>query len=147
VNPRKKAGLAAIALLASTLVAAAPQAIVAPPARNWTLPLFTKEGFRQMTLRGDEVRPISADRIDISGMIVTVFSGDAQAKVDSVISSPEATFMINEKIARGDKSVHLVRDDVEVTGDDWTYFYNEKRVLIARNARVVFHAAMPDILK
>ncbi len=100
-----------------------------------------------MTLRGDEVRPISADRIDISGMIVTVFSGDAQAKVDSVISSPEATFMINEKIARGDKSVHLVRDDVEVTGDDWTYFYNEKRVLIARNARVVFHAAMPDILK
>jgi len=147
VNPRKKAGLAAIALLASTLVAAAPQAIVAPPARNWTLPLFTKEGFRQMTLRGDEVRPISADRIDISGMIVTVFSGDAQAKVDSVISSPEATFMINEKIARGDKSVHLVRDDVEVTGDDWTYFYNEKRVLIARNASVVFHAAMPDILK
>lgn len=147
MNPRKKAGLAAIALLASTLVAAAPQAIVAPPARNWTLPLFTKEGFRQMTLRGDEVRPISADRIDISGMIVTVFSGDAQAKVDSVISSPEATFMINEKIARGDKSVHLVRDDVEVTGDDWTYFYNEKRVLIARNARVVFHAAMPDILK
>ena len=93
------------------------------------------------------MRPISADRIDISGMIVTVFSGDAQAKVDSVISSPEATFMINEKIARGDKSVHLVRDDVEVTGDDWTYFYNEKRVLIARNARVVFHAAMPDILK
>ena len=51
MNPRKKAGLAAIALLASTLVAAAPQAIVAPPARNWTLPLFTKEGFRQMTLR------------------------------------------------------------------------------------------------
>ena len=100
-----------------------------------------------MTLRGDEVRPISADRIDISGMIVTVFSGDAQAKVDSVISSPEATFMINEKIARGDKSVHLVRDDVEVTGDGWTYLYNEKKVLIARNARVVFHAAMPDILK
>ena len=120
---------------------------MAPPAKNWTLPLFTKEGFRQMTLRGNEVRPVTADRIDISGLNITVFSGDAQAKVDSVLTSPEAMFMISEKIARGDKSVRLVRDDVEVTGEKWTYFYNEKKVLIARNAHVVFHAAMPDILK
>jgi len=147
VNRREKPLLAAVALLASILGTAAQDVAVAPPARNWTLPLFTKEGFPEMTLRGDEVRPVSSDRIDISGMTVTVFSGDALARVDSVLSSPEATFMINEKIARGDKSVRLVRDDVEVTGENWTYFYKEKKVLIARNARVVFHAAMPDILK
>lgn len=120
---------------------------MAPPAKNWTLPLFTKEGFRQMTLRGDEVRPVTSDRVDISGMVVTVYSGDAQARVVSVLSSPEATFMINERIARGDRSVRLVRDDVEVNGAGWTYYYNEKKVLIARNSHVVFHAAMPDILK
>ncbi|HXQ80680.1 MAG TPA: hypothetical protein VN775_05175 [Opitutaceae bacterium] len=147
MNRREKPLLAAVALLASILGTAAQDVAVAPPARNWTLPLFTKEGFPEMTLRGDEVRPVSSDRIDISGMTVTVFSGDALARVDSVLSSPEATFMINEKIARGDKSVRLVRDDVEVTGENWTYFYKEKKVLIARNARVVFHAAMPDILK
>ncbi len=147
MKPRTRLVLAATAVLVSALGAAAQDAFIAPPARNWILPLFTKEGFRQMTLRGDEVRPVNNDRIDISGMIVTVFSGDALGKVDSVISSPEATFMINERIARGDKSVRLVRDDTEVTGEGWTYFYNEKKVLIARNARVVFHAAMPDILK
>jgi hypothetical protein len=145
-RPQKKL-LAAVALLACLTGAPAQDTPVAPPAKNWTLPLFTKEGFRQMTLRGDEVRPVTADRIDISGVTVTVYSGDALAKVDSVLSSPEATFMINEKIASGDKSVRLVRDDVEVTGEKWTYFYNERKVLIARNARVVFHAAMPDILK
>jgi hypothetical protein len=147
VNRPSHSLLTVIALLACVPGAPAQDGALAPPARNWTLPLFTKEGFRQMTLRGDEVRPVTSDRVDISGMVVTVYSGDAQATVVSVLSSPEATFMINERIARGDKSVRLVRDDVEVTGAGWTYYYNEKKVLIARNSHVVFHAAMPDILK
>lgn len=138
---------AAVALAASALAAAAQDVAIAPPARNWTLPLFTKEGFRQMTLRGDEVRPISSDRVDIIGMNVTVFSGTAVPKVDSVLLSPEATFLINEKVARGDKSVRLIRDDVEVTGEGWTYSYEEKKVLILRHAHVVFHSSLPDMLK
>ncbi|MGA2016710.1 MAG: hypothetical protein ABSH26_07115 [Opitutaceae bacterium] len=146
VNRTGKALAAAAALIAGA-TGAAQEAAVPPPARNWTLPLFTKEGFAQMTLRGDEVRPVTADRIDVSGFSVTAYSGDAQARVDSVLSSPEATFLINEKVARGDRSVRLVRDDAEVTGEMWTYSYNEKKVIIARNAHVVFHAAMPDILR
>jgi predicted phosphodiesterase len=129
------------------LCAWAQEAPVAPPARNWTLPLFTKEGFHQMTLRGDEVRPVSADRIDVTGMNVTVFSGNADAKVDSVLVSPQATFLLNEKIARGDRAVRLVRDDVDVRGEGWNYSYNEKKVLIFRHAHVVFHSALPDMLK
>jgi hypothetical protein len=125
----------------------AQDATIAPPAKNWTLPLFTKEGYRQMTLKGAEVRPVTSDRIDIGGLDVTVFSGGPEAKVDTVILSPEASFMINEKIARGDQSVRLIRDDVDVTGQGWTYYYNEKKVLIARNAHVVFHAGLPDILR
>jgi hypothetical protein len=51
---------------------------VAPPAKELDAsPLHGKEGYRQMTLRGDEVRPVSSDRIDILGMNVTVFSGKA----------------------------------------------------------------------
>jgi hypothetical protein len=136
-----------LALLASVPCAPAEDSTVAPPARNWTLPMFTKEGYRQMTLRGDEVRPITADRIDITGMSVTVFSGKAEPRVDSVLLSPAATFLINEKIARGDGAVRLVRDDVEVTGEGWTYLYNQKKVLIYHHAHVVFHAPLPDILK
>jgi hypothetical protein len=147
VNQPQKRLLAAAALAACALSMTAQDIAVAPPARNWVLPLFTKEGFRQMTLRGDEVRPVSSDQVDISGVTVTVLSGDARAKVDSFLSSPEATFMINEKIARGPGAVRLVRDDVEVTGKGWTYYYEQRKVLIARNAHVVFHAAMPDMLR
>jgi hypothetical protein len=147
VNGLQKCRWAVFALLASPLGAPAQDTMVAPPARNWILPLFTKEGFRQMTIRGDEVSPVSNDRVDITGMNVTVFSGGAEAKVDSVLLSPQATFLLTEKTARGDKSVRLVRDDVEVSGEVWTYLYNEKKVLISRHAHVVFHSALPDLLK
>lgn len=147
MNVLKNRCWAAAALLGFIPVAPAQEVAVAPPARNWTLPLFTREGYRQMTLKGDEVRPVSADRIDIVGMNVTVFSGGPEARVDSVLLSPEATFLINEKVARGDKTVRLIRDDVDVTGEGWSYSYNEKKVLISRHAHVVFHSALPDILK
>jgi hypothetical protein len=147
VNPTHKTRLAAVAMLASILAAGAEEVPVAPPARNWTLPLFTKEGYRQITLKGDEVHPVSSDRIDIMGMNFTVFSGLADAKVDSVLLSPEATFMLDEKVAHGAKQVRLIRDDLEVTGEGWTYIYNEKKVLISKHAHVVFHSALPDMLK
>jgi hypothetical protein len=138
---------AAAALLACAPFAPAQEVAVAPPARNWTLPLFTREGYHQMTLRGDEVRPVTSDQIDIIGMNVTVFSGGPDERVDSVLLSPAATFLINEKIAKGDSTVRLIRDDVDATGEGWTYTYNEKKVLISRHAHVVFHSALPDILK
>jgi len=147
VKQLQKVGLAAAVLLAWAPRGSADEIAVAPPARNWTLPLFTKEGFRQVTLRGDEVRPVSSDRIDVSGMNVTVFSGDAEARVDSVLISPEATFLLNEKMVQGDRTVRLVRDDVDVRGEGWSYNYNEKKVLIYRRTHVVFHSALPDMLK
>ena len=134
-------------LLACVPGLAAQDVAVGPPATNWTLPLFTKEGFRQMTLRGDMVRPVDSNRVDIVGMDFTVFSGGPDAKIDSVILSPEATFLISERVARGAGYVRLVRDDIEVTGDEWSYSYNEKKVLIKRKAHVVFHAALPNMLK
>jgi hypothetical protein len=129
------------------LASAAQDIAVAPPASNWTLPLFTKEGYRQMTLRGDLVHPVDSDRVEIVGMNFTVFSGGADAKVDSVILSPKARFMINERIASGAGTVRLIRDDIDVTGEDWNYSYNEKKVLIMRKAHVVFHATLPEMLK
>jgi hypothetical protein len=147
VNRANRSPWVALAVLAAAPFSPAQDTAVAPPARNWTLPLFTKEGYRQMTLRGDVMRPVTPDRVDITGMNVTVFSGTPEAKVDSVLLSPAATFLIAEKIARGDGAVRLVRDDVEVTGIGWTYIYNEKKVLISQHAHVVFHSALPDILK
>ena len=120
----------------------------ASPAKNWVLPLFTdKEGFRTMTLRGSEARAVGANRIDVVDLNIMVFSGDATARVDSVLLSPQASFFPKEDRATGEKSVRLVRDDVEVTGEGWSYDHATKKVSLAQNARVVFRAQLNDILK
>jgi hypothetical protein len=136
-----------LSLLAGLAAAWAQEVSAAAPAKNWKLPLFTKEGFRSMTLLGSEVRPVDAGRIDVTDMNITVFSGDAAAKVDTVILSPAATFLQKENLARGDKSVRLLRDDIEVTGEDWTYDQTARKATIAKKVRVVFRAQLPDILK
>lgn len=137
--------LSSFAVLSAAAPAPQPPPVVA---KNWSLPLFTKEGYRSMTLRGTEARTISADRIDIIDLNITTFTGDATARVESILLCRElASFFPNEKLVRGDASVRLVRDDIEVTGEQWTYDHNAKKVSLGRNARVTFKAQLPDILK
>ncbi len=138
-----------LSLLASLTRAAEPARTVQPVvAKNWSLPLFTKEGHRSLTLRGTEARTFSAERIDIIDLNITTFNGDATAKVDSILLCRElASFFPNEKIVRGKSTVRLVRDDLEITGEQWTYDHAAKKVSLARHARITFKAQLPDILK
>jgi hypothetical protein len=118
------------------------------PAVNWMLPIFTdKEGYRSMTLRGSEVRPQNSGAIAVTDLNITIFSGDAAARVDSILLSPAATFYPRENRATGEKSVRFIRDDIEVTGVGWTYDHAAKKVSLHSNVRVTFSAQMDDILK
>ncbi len=118
-----------------------------PPAINWVLPIFTdKEGYRSMTLRGSEVRPVGRT-IAVTDLNITIFSGDAATTVDSILLSPSAVFLPKENRARGDKSVRFIRDDFEVTGVGWTYDHATKKVSLQQNVRVTFRAQLNDILK
>ena len=127
--------------------ASAPPATGSAPAVNWVLPLFTdKEGFRSMTLRGTEVRPVGKN-IAVTDLSITIFSGDAKAQVDSMLLSPSALFLSQEQRASGDKTVRFIRDDVEVTGLGWTYDHAARKVSLRQNVRVTFRAQLNDILK
>ena len=100
------------------------------------------------SLRGTEARTFSAERIDIIDLNITTFNGDATAKVDSILLCRElASFFPNEKIVRGESTVRLMRDDLEITGEQWTYDHAAKKVSLARHARITFKAQLPDILK
>ena len=124
-----------------------PATTAAPPAFNWVLPIFSdKEGFRSMTLRGSEVRPIGRS-IEVTDLSITIFSGDAATQVDSMLLSPSAVFLPKENRAGGEKSVRFIRDDFEVTGVGWTYDHTAKKVSLQQNVRVTFRAQLNDILK
>jgi hypothetical protein len=139
------AGLCALPLLAD---GPAPQ-VVGAPARNWVFPRFTKEGYRSMTLRGTEVREISAEQIDIVGLNITVFSHDPAAQITSIVLSPSASYFLKDDRATGREAVRLIdyQAQLEVTGEDWTYELAQKKISLARNIRVVIHAPLPNLLK
>ncbi len=99
-----------------------------------------------MTLRGTEVRP-GPNGIAVTDLSITIFSGKEDAKVDSILLSPDAKFLPKEKRALGSKSVRLIRDDIEVTGVGWNYDHEAKKISLQKNVRVVFHSQLNDILK
>ena len=145
------AGSLVAALRAQAPVAASavtvPPASGTAPAVNWVLPIFTdKEGFRSMTLRGSEVRPVGKS-VAVTDLSITIFTGDAKAQVDSMLLSPAAVFSPKENRASGDKTVRFIRDDVEVTGLGWTYDHVTRKVSLQQNVRVTFRAQLNDILK
>lgn len=134
-------------LLAPCALLLGGEAAAPAPAQNWVLPIFTdKEGYRSMTLRGTEVWPRGKD-IAVTDLSITVFTGDASARVDSILLSPAAVFHTKENRASGDKAVRFIRDDFEVTGVGWTYDHAARKVSLQSNVRVTFRTPLNDILK
>lgn len=139
--------LGGLAVRSSDAPAVAPAA-VSTPAKNWVLPLFTdKEGYRTMTLKGSEVRPITKDQIDVKDLNITVFSGDAAAHVEDVLLSPLAHFFPDRNFASGESTFRFIRDDVEVSGENWTYDHATKKITIQKHTRIVFQTQLPNFLK
>ncbi|HVU34619.1 MAG TPA: LPS export ABC transporter periplasmic protein LptC [Opitutaceae bacterium] len=117
-------------------------------AAGWEFPIFTdKEGYHVLTLRGAQAEIISADQVNVTDFSAFVFSGDASERVETVLLSPQATFYPKLYRATGDSPVRLIHDDIEVTGRGWTYDHNTKKVSLAHDVRVTFHAQLSDILK
>jgi hypothetical protein len=136
-------------ILAAAFVAPALTfaASVTAPAKNWVLPLFTKEGHRSMTARGSEARAASAQQFEVSDLNLTIFTGDVSMKVDTVILAPSASFVPDEQRAFGTEFVRFIRDDVEASGQRWNYLHREKKISLAGNVRITFQAELTDLLR
>jgi len=117
------------------------------PAKNFILPTFTREGYYSMRLCGSEARMLTLRLLELDDMNLTVFSGDASNRVDSVLLSPIARVSLDEDIARGPGTIRLIRDDLDLTGEQWTYNHAKKSISIAKDVRVVFHSELKDLLK
>ena len=137
---------------APATAAPGPAAATAPalpdsPAVNWVLPIFSdKEGHRLMKLQGTEVRPVDG-RVAVTNLMITTFTGDARAAVDSILLSPRAVFSPQDHTARGEQTVRFIQGDVEVTGTRWAYDHAAKKVSLEGDVRVTFRARITDILR
>ncbi len=141
-------------LFAGLLVVGASRAQSPPPApgggsaQNWSTHRFSdKEGYREMSVRGSEIHPAGPDKINVTDLSIAVYSGDAAAHIDTILLSPNADFFTKENRASGEKSVRLIRDDLEASGQRWTFDQAQKKVSLDGRVRIVFNAEIKDLLK
>ncbi len=140
--------LAVLASLVSSLSAPSLRAVdLTAPAYNWALPLFTKEGFRTMVAHGSKASVTGKDQYEVADLNLTLFSGDAAARVETVILSPAATFEPDAKLAHGENHVRFIRDEVEAAGTRWTYDHAHKKISLDGDVRVTFNAEVTALLK
>lgn len=146
--------LASISLLLALAAASAPAAEPAAPkvkpsapVKDFRLPTFDKAGKRATFMKADEALFVTPTQIDVKNMQFTLFTKDGTGSFDSVLLAPVATFLTDKQIVRGNDSVRLLRVNVEVTGEQWSYNHPEKRVLIGNNVKVTFQDELKDIIK
>jgi hypothetical protein len=139
--------LLAFLLAASAGQAATTQITPDKPIINFRLPDFTPEGYRSKLVRGSEARYQPGGVIDIIGLNLSIYTGDADGKVETLILSPSAQVVPAEEIVRGNDSIRVIDDRLEATGSEWTYSHRDKNVSIRKNVRVVLRTQLKDILQ
>ncbi|MSU69943.1 MAG: hypothetical protein EXS39_04050 [Opitutaceae bacterium] len=134
-------------MFAAVLLGAALPAGSDAPVKNFVLKIFTREGPLAYVVRGAVARYRGPDLIDVTDMNITIYSTGAGIHPETILLSPQASFLPAANRAQGQKSVRFIRDDLEAWGTQWTYDHAEKRISLDQQVRVVFHAELKDILK
>jgi hypothetical protein len=98
-------------------------------------------------VRGSEARFTAKNQIDISGLTLTVFTGNAEDRIETMILSPAAVVHPAEAIVTGPDTIRVINDQFEAAGSDWRYEPKSKKVSINKNVRVTFRAEFKDYLK
>jgi hypothetical protein len=139
--------LCLLSSVASAADAPSKSQFTGTPIKDFRLPSFDKEGKRTTFMRASEAFIASPTRIDVKDMQFTVFTKDGTGAFDTLLLTPSATFLTDKQFVSGSESVRLIRVNLEVTGEQWSYNHPEKRVLIGKNARVTFQDELKDIIK
>ncbi len=138
-------------LPASLAWAANTQFSTDKPVINFRLPAFTPEGHRDWLARGSEARYLSDSLIKIKELTLSVFSGKADGKIDTIIISPLAELRpanpLENSVVTGPSSIRVINDQFEASGSEWRYERKNKKISIGKNVRVTFNAEFTDLLK
>jgi len=132
---------------ASAGLAANTQIAPDKPIVNFRLPDFTPEGYRSWLVRGSEARYLKNGQVDITGLNLSIFNGQADGKIETLILSPFAQVRPGEQLVRGDDSIRVINDQFEATGSRWNYSHKDKKVSIGKDVHVILHTQLKDFLQ
>lgn len=131
-----------------TAWAASTQIASDKPVINFSLPAFTPEGYRAWLVRGSEGRYLpKQNQIEVRELTLTIFSGLADDRVDTIIVSPMAVVTPAASVVSGPESIRVINDQFEATGRDWRYAHKDQKITIGKNVRITFSAEFKDLLQ
>jgi hypothetical protein len=149
----RRALLRPLALVAALAAAAAAPGQVTTriasdaPIVNFRLPTFTAEGHREWLVRGSEARMPSLQEVDVRELTLTIFTGDASERIDTIILSPVAKVLTEPQVVTGPEAIRVLNDEFEASGADWRYDHRAKRISIRKDVRVAFRAELKNLLQ
>lgn len=118
------------------------------PIVNFRLPAFTAEGHRAYLIRASEGRILPGLNVfDVKELNLSIFSGKADGRIETLILSPAARVQPAESLVTGDSTIRVIHDDFEATGSGWSYSQKEKTISIRKHVRVVLHSQIRAILQ
>lgn len=117
------------------------------PVQDFVLPLFGDDGYKVWELRGDTGKISEQELFQIKGMKLRIFEGGAEQRLTATIRSPNATVVLDEKIAAGPDQLWVTAPQFSIEGVDWTWDGGKEMLTVRRNVRVIFKSEMADILK
>lgn len=117
------------------------------PIVNFRLPTFTADGHREWLVRGSEARMPSLQEVDVRELTLTIFTGDASERIDTMILSPVAKVLPEQQLVAGAEAIRVLNDEFEASGADWSYDHRAKRISIRKDVRVAFRAELKNLLQ
>lgn len=119
------------------------------PIKLFEYPIFGDGLVRTGFIKGDEVHYVSESQFDVGNMNLMAYVKGDPTRIDTVLIAPAASVLIKDDkvMVRGDKSMRIVRDDLDASGQKWSYDHARKVVVIEGNVHVILRAELKDILK
>ncbi|MGB0371368.1 MAG: hypothetical protein ACPGN3_08455 [Opitutales bacterium] len=117
------------------------------PIRDFRLPKFGENGRLEWDLSGDTGTYVSKEQVDVTGVLLRVFSDDDAPKEIFQMRSKRASVFLEEERALGSGSVYGVSDEFVISGEQWQWDAQSDRLVIEEDVRVMFNLSLSNLLK
>lgn len=138
---------AAITGWITAVLIATAQLMPDAPVSDFRLPMFGDDGFLDWDLRGEEARFMKEEQIDLAGMRLSVYDELQPGRVETLIISPQAVFLIESNEIIGNETITVEGDNFFATGKNWRWIGEEKSVEIDGSVKVTFSENLSGILQ
>jgi len=97
-------------------------------------PDYDPEGVLRSLVQGEEAHVLSETKVEITTLRIDIFKG---TNVETRVTSPFCLFNPETRSAQSESSLRIVRENLTITGEGFSWDTEAQRFIIEKQARVV----------